>query len=132
MGAFSVHGSISIRNPRTGRTSTEQYPTNRKGQAGTVGGVDPEAMSLLRGKTGKGDVKISATTAAKIGKAIADGSRVSAFEKSIYNAMIAAGQKKEVKFTDETGHWRTLKLAPGAAAAFKAAVKGTHMAPGAL
>jgi hypothetical protein len=131
MGAFSVHGSISIRNPKTGRTSTEQYPTNRKGQAGTISGVDPEAMTLLRGKTGKGDVTLSAAAARKIGKAIADGSRVSAYEKSIYNAMIAAGQKKQVSFTDETGHWRTLKLAPGASAAFKEAVKGTHFAPGA-
>jgi hypothetical protein len=130
MGAFSLQFSTRITNPKTGATKTEQYPNGRKGQAATIKGVDPTAADILRGK-GKGDVRMSVTQAKNLAKSITDGGRVSAYEKPVYNAVIAAATGKKVQFTDDTGHWRNLTVGRPAAIAFEEGVKGTHMAPGA-
>jgi len=131
MGAFSLQFSTRITNPKTGRSTTEQYPLNRKGQNGSREfGVDPEAASILRGAK-NADVNLTVKNAKALAKSLADGGRVSAYEKPVYNAVIAAAQHKKVEFTDASGHWRNLTVGRPAAIAFEEGVKGTHMAPGA-
>jgi hypothetical protein len=130
MGAFSLQFSTRITNPKTGVTKTEQYPNGRKGQAGSIKGVDPTAAGILRGSKAA-DVNLSVKQAKDLAASLVDGGRISAYEKPVYNAVIAAATGKKVQITDDTGHWRNLTVGRPAAIAFEEGVKGTHMGIGA-
>ena len=123
MGSFSTQFSTKI----DGRT--RKYPHNLNGQNGTVSGVDPGAISAIRAgqKDSKSDIVMTQKVGARLAREIADGGRVSAYEKPAYYAAVAAAKGKDVMVTDNTGHWRKFTATDAGAKAFFDGVRGVKI-----
>ena len=124
MGSFSVQFSTNIDG------NIRRYPHDLRGQEHGVSGVDPDAVYELRkGLTrDKSQIRVTAKIAKAVAADIADGGRVSAYEKPLHFAMLAAAKGQDVKVTDATGHWRPLVMSNAAAKAFFDGVKGVEIA----
>lgn len=128
MGAWSVHFSSNING------NVRKYPHNLKGQAAatsttkqTVTGADRGAVETLRaGKQGS-EIVMTKQVGKELAASLADGSRVSAFEKPVYYAAIAAAKGEDVKVTDATGHWRKFTATDAGAKAFFDGVRGVRI-----
>jgi hypothetical protein len=122
MGAFSTQFSTKI----DGRT--RKYPHNLNGQQGSVSGVDPGAVNQIRNgqKNGK-DIVMTQRVGARLARELADGGRISAYEKPAFYAAVAAAKGQDVMVTDNTGHWRQFTATTAGAKSFFNGVRGTKI-----
>ena len=126
MGTFSVQFSSKIMGKNG--LETRRFPHDLKGQNGTVAGADPGAVRAMRnGQVDGKDMVMTKAVGKAIAREIADGARVSAYEKPVYFAAIAAAKGKDVFVTDATGHWRKLTATEAGAHAFFMGVKGVKI-----
>jgi hypothetical protein len=122
MGSFSAQFSTKI----DGRT--RKYPHNLNGQQGTVSGVDTGVIAAIRsGQVGGKDIVMTKKVGSALAREIADGGRVSAYEKPGYYAAIAASKGQDVMVTDATGHWRKFTATDAGAKAFFDGVRGVKI-----
>lgn len=128
MGAWSVQFSSNING------NVRKYPHDLKGQAAatsttmqTVTGVDRGAVQALRSGQNGSEIVMTKDVAKKLATELKDGQRISAFEKPVYYAAIAAAKGEDVKVTDATGHWRKFTATDAGAKAFFDGVRGVRI-----
>src|SRR3954469_12593766 len=104
MGSFSVQFSTKIASKNG--TATRLYPQNLKGQEHAVKGSDPSAVWAMRaGQVDGKDIVMTQKVGKSIAREVTDGGRVSAYEKPVFFAALAAAKGQDVMVTDGTGHW---------------------------